>query len=103
MLLTPNPYSFRPATGGRGVSPLTYRQTTTRDHQELQIARAIDHAVYARSQNRSGPFSKGQRKDDLMQRRLGAFKRKHREGVVFIGVAQEKASRASHGAQGFRP
>jgi hypothetical protein len=26
-----------------------------------------------------------------MQRRLGAFKRKHREGVVFIGVAQEKA------------
>ena len=36
-------------------------------------------------------FQKGQRKDDVMQRRLGAFKRKHREGVVFIGVAQEKA------------
>jgi hypothetical protein len=36
-------------------------------------------------------FKKGQRKDDVMQRRLRAFKKKHQEGVVFIGVAQEKA------------
>ena len=36
-------------------------------------------------------FQKGQRKDDVMQRRLRAFKKKHREGVVFIGAAQEKA------------
>ena len=36
-------------------------------------------------------FQKGQRKDDVMQRRLRAFKRKRPEGVVFIGVAQEKA------------
>ena len=33
-------------------------------------------------------FQKGQRKDDLMQARLRQFKRK--EGVVFVGVAQEK-------------
>jgi hypothetical protein len=26
-----------------------------------------------------------------MQRRLRAFKKEHQEGVVFIGVAQEKA------------
>jgi hypothetical protein len=36
-------------------------------------------------------FQKGQRKDDVMQRRLRAFKKKYRQGVVFIGVAQEKA------------
>ena len=36
-------------------------------------------------------FQKGQRKDDVMQRRLRAFKKNHRQGVVFIGVAQEKA------------
>src|ERR1700747_2829896 len=36
-------------------------------------------------------FKKGQRKDDGMQPRLRAFKKKHQEGVVFIGVAQEKA------------
>ena len=36
-------------------------------------------------------FQKGQRKDDVMQRRLRAFKKEHQEGVVFIGVAQEKA------------
>ena len=36
-------------------------------------------------------FKKGQRKDAIMQARLRAFKKKHQEGVVFIGVAQEKA------------
>ena len=37
-------------------------------------------------------FQKGQRKDDVMQARLRFFrKKKHQEGVVFIGVAQEKA------------
>jgi hypothetical protein len=37
-------------------------------------------------------FQKGQRKDDVMQARLRIFrKKKHQEGVVFIGVAQEKA------------
>jgi hypothetical protein len=36
-------------------------------------------------------FKKGQRKDHVMQPRLRAFKKKHQEGVVFIGVAQEKA------------
>jgi len=36
-------------------------------------------------------FKKGQRKDHVMQARLRAFKKKHQEGVVFIGVAQEKA------------
>src|ERR1700746_2133308 len=36
-------------------------------------------------------FKKGQRKDDVMQARLQAFKKKHQKGVVFIGVAQEKA------------
>ena len=36
-------------------------------------------------------FKKGQRKDDVMQARLRAFKKNHQEGVVFIGVAQEKA------------
>src|SRR3981081_1442237 len=35
-------------------------------------------------------FKKGQRKDAIMQARLRAFKKKHQEGVVFIGVAQEK-------------
>lgn len=36
-------------------------------------------------------FKKGQRKDHVMQARLRAFKKKYKEGVVFIGVAQEKA------------
>jgi hypothetical protein len=36
-------------------------------------------------------FKKGQRKDAIMQARLRAFRRKHKEGVLFIGVAQEKA------------
>ena len=36
-------------------------------------------------------FQKGQRKDNVMQRRLRGFKKEHQEGVVFIGVAQEKA------------
>src|SRR6201982_3606398 len=36
-------------------------------------------------------FKKGQRKDNVMRARLHAFKKKHQEGVVFIGVAQEKA------------
>src|SRR6201986_4419115 len=36
-------------------------------------------------------FKKGQRKDHVIQARLQAFKKKHQEGVVFIGVAQEKA------------
>ena len=36
-------------------------------------------------------FKKGQRKDHVMQARLRAFKKKHQQGVVFIGVAQEKA------------
>ena len=31
-------------------------------------------------------FQKGQRKDDVMQRRLRAFKKKHQGGVVFIGA-----------------
>lgn len=35
-------------------------------------------------------FSKGQRKDDVMQERLRKFKGD--EGVVFIGIAQEKAT-----------
>ena len=54
MLLTPNPYSFRPAAGGRGVSPLTYRQTTTRDHHELQIALA-ENQTPLEWRNISGP------------------------------------------------
>ncbi|MBV9304507.1 MAG: hypothetical protein JOZ45_00110 [Acidobacteriaceae bacterium] len=36
-------------------------------------------------------FQKGQRKDDVMQARLRIFRKKHQEGVIFIGVAQEKA------------
>jgi hypothetical protein len=36
-------------------------------------------------------FQKGQRKDDVMQERLRRFKKQHKEGVVFVGVAQEKA------------
>jgi hypothetical protein len=36
-------------------------------------------------------FKKGQRKDNVMQVRLRAFKKNLQEGVVFIGVAQEKA------------
>ena len=36
-------------------------------------------------------FKKGQRKDHVMQARLRAFRKKYKEGVVFIGVAQEKA------------
>jgi hypothetical protein len=36
-------------------------------------------------------FKKGQRKDNVMQARLRAFKKNLQEGVVFIGVAQEKA------------
>ena len=36
-------------------------------------------------------FKKSQRKDHVMQARLRAFKKKHQQGVVFIGVAQEKA------------
>jgi hypothetical protein len=35
------------------------------------------------------PFKKGQRKDDIFQRRLKKFKAA--EGVVFVGVVQEKA------------
>src|SRR6516165_4662922 len=35
-------------------------------------------------------FEKGQRKDDVMQRRLRAFKKKYQAGVVFIGVAQKR-------------
>jgi len=46
-------------------------------------------------------FKKGQRKDDVMQPRLRAFKKKHQEGVVFIGVAQEKGASTPNGAQGF--
>jgi len=38
------------------------------------------------------PFRKGERKDDVMQRKLRAFKKAGRsEGVVFVGVAQENA------------
>lgn len=37
-------------------------------------------------------FKKGQRKDDVMQARLRAFKKKHRQEVVFIGVAQQPAN-----------
>jgi hypothetical protein len=38
------------------------------------------------------PFKKGQRKDDVMQRKLRTFKKAGRtEGVVFVGVAQENA------------
>jgi len=48
-------------------------------------------------------FQKGQRKDDVMQRRLGAFKRKHREGGGLYRRSPGKGARASHGAQGFRP
>ena len=33
-------------------------------------------------------FKKGQRKDDVMQARLRAFKKNYQEGVVFIGVAR---------------
>ena len=36
-------------------------------------------------------FKKGERKDHVMQARLRAFRKKYKEGVVFIGVAQEKA------------
>ena len=37
-------------------------------------------------------FRKGERKDDVMQRKLRWFKRAGRtEGVVFVGVAQENA------------
>ena len=36
-------------------------------------------------------FQKGQRKDDVMQARLRIFRKKHQQGVIFIGVAQEKA------------
>lgn len=36
-------------------------------------------------------FKKGRRKDHVMQARLRAFRKKYKEGVVFIGVAQEKA------------
>src|ERR1700757_901525 len=36
-------------------------------------------------------FKKGQRKDNVMRARLHAFKKKYQEGVLFIGVAQEKA------------
>jgi hypothetical protein len=35
-------------------------------------------------------FKEGQRKDDVMQARLGAFKKRQQQGVVFICVAQEK-------------
>ena len=35
------------------------------------------------------PFKKGQRKDDVFKKHLKRFKRS--EGVVFVGVAQEKA------------
>jgi hypothetical protein len=31
-------------------------------------------------------FKKSQRKDDVMQARLRTFKKKHQEGMVFIGV-----------------
>jgi hypothetical protein len=38
------------------------------------------------------PFKKGQRKDDIMQKKLRWFKKAGRtEGVVFVGVAQENA------------
>ena len=38
------------------------------------------------------PFKKGQRKDDIMQKKLRGFKKAGRtEGVVFVGVAQENA------------
>lgn len=38
------------------------------------------------------PFRKGQRKDDIMQKKLRWFKKAGRtEGVVFVGVAQENA------------
>ena len=36
-------------------------------------------------------FKEGQRKDDVMQARLGAFKKRQQQGVVFICVAQQKA------------
>src|SRR5690349_15587093 len=46
-------------------------------------------------------FKKGQRKDNVMRARLHAFKKKYQEGVLFIGVAQEKARVPPDGAQGF--
>ena len=45
-------------------------------------------------------FEKGMRKDDVMRKRLRKFKA--REGVVFIGIAQEKGSRAAHHPQTLR-
>ena len=45
-------------------------------------------------------FEKGMRKDDVMHKRLRKFKA--REGVVFIGIAQEKARVPRHHPQGLR-
>ena len=45
-------------------------------------------------------FKKGQRKDNVMQARLRAFKKKHQQGVVFYRRGPGKGARAPNGAQG---
>jgi hypothetical protein len=70
---------------GRIGRKFVQRQNTCWRVSEKSVQFVLDHKIDLLR------FQKGQRKDDVMQRRLRAFKRKHRAGVLFIGVAQEKA------------
>src|SRR6201981_2498179 len=70
--------------GHRFASPKPLAQMTERFVESI-MQFGLDHQIDLVR------FKKGQRKDDVMQPRLRAFKKKHQEGGVFIGVAQEKA------------
>jgi hypothetical protein len=60
--------------------------------EAVDMSHAFRREVLAFAQRNAIPivrFEKGMRKDEVMQKRLRKFKAK--EGVVFIGIAQEKA------------
>lgn len=68
-----------------------HRFASTKDAVEMSAA--FKRGVLDFAETNAIPlirFAKGQRKDDVMQKRLRKFK--GREGVLFIGIAQEKAT-----------
>jgi hypothetical protein len=67
------------------------RFASTKD--AIPLTKAFTQEIHTFAEELNIPivrFAKNQRKDDVMQERLKKFQ--HKEGVVFIGIAQEKAT-----------
>ena len=75
--------------GNRIASPAAFRPLHDRFVQDVTVCSPSAGAIVQ--------FERGQRKDDVAARYRGRFRAD--EGVVFIGVAQERCSRSSHQAQ----